>query len=100
SLVNGVLLQPLAYTEPQRLFAVREITPLFGRSAVNPVHAREWANQCPSLEQVALIRGGIVQVAAGGEPVSIPGVSVPHNFFALFGVEPVLGRTFLPEEEW
>jgi predicted permease len=99
SLVNGVLLQPLAFKDPQRLFAVRENSPLFGTVAVNPVHAREWATQCPSLEQVALIRGGPVQVAAGGEPVTVPGARVPHNFFALFGVQPMLGRTFLPEEE-
>jgi predicted permease len=99
SLVNSVLLQPLAYTDPNRLFAVREISPLFGQVAVNPVHAHEWSNQCPSLEQVALMRGGGVQVAAGGEPVSVPGVRVSYNLFTLFGVEPILGRTFLPEEE-
>ena len=103
SLVNAVLLQPLAYKDPQRLFAVREIQPSFRRLetvAVNPVHAREWADECPSLEQVALMRGGPRQMlAGGGEPVSVPGARVPHNFFALFGVEPILGRTFLPEEE-
>ena len=57
SLVNTVLLQPLAYQEPQRLFAVRELIPhFFGQNpvGVNPVHAREWAKQCPSLEQVAV----------------------------------------------
>ena len=99
SLVDGVLLKPLAFQEPERLFAVREITPLFGMVAVNPMHAREWAAQCPSLEQVALIRGSAAQVAAGGEPVTVPGAEVPHNLFALFGVHPMLGRTFLPEEE-
>jgi len=99
SLVNGVLLRPLAYADPGRLFALREISPLFGLVAVNPVHAREFADQCPSLDQVALIRGARVQIAGGGEPASVPGVRVPHNFFRLFGVDPILGRTFLPEEE-
>jgi hypothetical protein len=44
SIVNSVLLQPLAYKDPQRLFAAREISPLFaalGPVAVNPVHARD-----------------------------------------------------------
>lgn len=102
SLVNGVLLQPLAYKEPQRLFAVRELLPhLFGRNPipVNPLHAREWARQCPSIEQVALMRANRADLAAGGEPASIPGADVPHNLFSVFGVEPILGRTFLPEEE-
>src|SRR4030095_2198939 len=84
SLVNGVLLRPLAFEDPQRLFGVREISPLFGTVAVNPVHAREWAAQCPSLEQVTLIRSAPAQVSAGGEPVTVRGARVPHNFFALF----------------
>ena len=74
SLVNSVLLQPLAYKDPQRLFAAREISPLFaalGPVGVNPVHAREWAAQCRSLEQVTLVRGGPAQVAGGSEPVAV-----------------------------
>jgi hypothetical protein len=45
------------------------------------------------------MRGNRFDVASGGEPASIPGADVPHNLFTLFGVEPILGRTFLPEEE-
>jgi predicted permease len=100
SLVNSVLLQPLAYKDPQRLFAVREhLSPGRNPMPVNPVHAREWAKQCPSLEDVALMRSNRADVAAGGEPASVPGIDVPHNLFSLFGVEPILGRTFFPEEE-
>ncbi len=99
SLVNAVLLQPLAYKDPQRLFAVRESNPRFRVMPVNPMHAREWAKQCPSLEQVAVMRSNRADLAAGGQPASIPGADVPHNLFMLFGVEPILGRIFLPEEE-
>src|SRR5439155_18972366 len=74
SLVNGVLLQPLAYKDQQRLFAVRELNP--GLTPVNPMHAREWAKQCPSLEHVALMRINRADVAAGGEPASIPAADV------------------------
>lgn len=97
SLVDTVLLQPLAFKDPQRIFAVRELYP--GLVPVNPMHAHEWAKRCPSLEQVALMRGNRADVGSGGEPASIPGVYVPHNLFTLFGVQPVLGRTFFAEEE-
>ncbi|HYI93773.1 MAG TPA: ABC transporter permease [Bryobacteraceae bacterium] len=103
SLVNTVLLKPLAYQDPDRVFTIREV--VFDSrgqrsvTPVNPVHAREWAKHCPSLEQVALMGASTANVIAGGEPASIPAVDVPHNFFALFGVEPILGRPFLPEEE-
>ena len=102
SLINAVLLQPLAYKDPQRLFAARELFPrLAGQRAipVNPMHAREWGKQCPSLEQVALMRGERGQITAGGEPASVPGAQVSHNLFNLLGVEPILGRVFLAEEE-
>lgn len=99
SLVNGVLLQPLAYKDPQRVFAVNERYTGGGPMPVNPVHAREWAAQCPSLEHVALMRANRADVAHGPEPVSVAGVNVSHNLFALFGVEPILGRPFLAEEE-
>jgi putative ABC transport system permease protein len=102
SLVNSVLLQPLAYKDPQRLFSVGELLPhLLGQNptAVNPTHAQEWAKQCPSLEHVAYMRGDRADIAAGGEPASVPSVAVTHNVFTLFGVEPILGRAFLPEEE-
>jgi predicted permease len=102
SLVNAVLLQPLAFKDPRRVFVVREVTPQFsGRRSmpVNPVHAREWAKECPSIEDVALMRSSRADIASGGDPVSVPGANVAHNLFKLFGVEPILGRTFLPEEE-
>ena len=102
SLVNSVLLQPLAYKDPQRLFAVRELLPdLFGQTPipVNPVHARAWAKQCPSLEDVAVMRSNRADVASGGEPASVPGADVPYNLFTLFGVELILGRTFMADEE-
>ncbi len=102
SLVNSVLLRPLAYKDPQRVFAVGELLPhFFGQNpvGVNPTHARAWAQKCPSLEQVALMRGNRADVAAGGEPASFPSADVTRNLFSLLGVEPILGRTFLPEEE-
>jgi predicted permease len=103
SLINTVLLHPLAYRDPYRVFAVREVVfDSRGEGSVvpiNPVHAREWARQCPSVEHIALMRAASANVAAGGEPASIAGADVTHNLFMLFGVEPILGRTFLPEEE-
>jgi predicted permease len=103
SLIHTVLLQPLAYQDPHRVFAVREV--VFNArgesslSPVNPVHAREWAKQCPSLEQVSLMRAASASVVSGGEPASFPGAEVTPNLFTLLGVEPILGRTFLPAEE-
>src|SRR5262249_22094453 len=102
SLINVVLLQPLAYHDPERLFGVGELSLKNGvqlPDLVNPMHAQEWAKQCPSLEQVGLLRGNTVQLAGGAEPVLVAGADVSFNFFTLFGVQPIVGRAFLAEEE-
>ena len=100
SLVNTVLLQPLPYRQPDRIFAVRTMVQQdVGAFPVNPAQARQWATECPSLEQVAILRSSRGQVAAGTEPATLPGARVTHNFFSVLGVEPLLGRTFLAEEE-
>jgi putative ABC transport system permease protein len=98
SLVNGVLLRPLALRDPDSVFAVREITSV-GRAPVNPVHARAWAAGCPTLDEVALMRDARAEMTSGGEPAALRVVNVAHNLFTLLGVEPILGRTFRPEEE-
>jgi predicted permease len=100
SLVNGVLLQPLPYPDPERLFGARTTAPLGGGVfPVNPAQARVWGAASPSLDGVAILRPSRAQIAAGTEPVLIQGARVSHNFFSVLGVEPILGRTFLPEED-
>ena len=70
------------------------------RMPVNPMHAREWAKQCSSLEQVALMRGNRAEVVAGGEPASIPRRRMfPTISSRSSASQPILGRTFLAEEE-
>ena len=102
SLVDAVLLRPLAYEDPNRVFVARELDPqLFGERllGVNPVHAREWAAWCPSVEGVGLTQRANVQLTDAGEPVSVAGARMTHNLLALLGVEPIRGRGFRADEE-
>jgi predicted permease len=101
SLVNAVILRPLPYPDPDQLFAVREVRRENDVSVfpVNPVHARAWGAQCPSIAQVALLRGSRAQVAIGADPALLVGARVTHDFFALLGITPILGRTFREDEE-
>ena len=102
SLVDAVLLRPLAYDDPGRVFMAREIDPqLFGQNllGVNPVHAREWAVSCPSVEDVGLFRGAPAQLAGDGEPSAVAGSRITHNLLAVLGVAPIAGRGFRAEEE-
>jgi predicted permease len=97
-IVDTVLLRPLAYADPGRVYAAREITS-FGSTPVNPVHARTWGEACPSIESVALMRSARVRLFAGGEPVALSGAFVSASLFPLLGVEPIAGRAFHTDED-
>ena len=102
SVVNAVILQPLPYRDPGQLFAVREVRRENDVAVfpVNPTHARAWAEQCPSIARVTILRGSRGQIGAGNEPAAIAsGARVTHNFFATLGIEPLLGRAFRADEE-
>jgi predicted permease len=101
SLVNAIILTPLPYPDPDRLFAAREIRRENDVSVfpVNPTHARAWGAQCPSIAQVAMLRGSRAQLAIGTDPALLQGARVTHDFFTLLGITPILGRTFREDEE-
>jgi putative ABC transport system permease protein len=103
SVVNAVLLRPLPYPEPDRLMMVFSASERDGRSEIDgPVFGPDFVelrNQCRSCAQVAAYTGtGPSNLTGGGEPERVRVAEVTENLFATLGAQPVLGRTFLPEE--
>lgn len=102
SIVEGVLLRPLDYREPARLFAVEEIIPEVTQTLpVLPVNARhylEWRKSCSSFEEVAIADGEELNLT-GREPERLSAVRATASLFRLLGVEAQLGRTFAPDED-
>ncbi|MEO7143616.1 MAG: ABC transporter permease [Bryobacteraceae bacterium] len=103
SVVDSVLLRPLAYREPERLFSVREIVPaftaLYPTLPANPRHMEEWRKQWTSMEQVAAIHTTSLGLTGAGEPAQVTAGLVSWNFFAVLGVPPQFGRGFVPGED-
>jgi len=103
SIVNGVLLEPLKYREPGRLYVGLNISPPGSTLDRNwPINARqfsEWRKRCESCEQIAMADGRGYTLTGLGEPERLPGLRVSFNFFRTLGVEPARGRDFAPEEE-
>jgi hypothetical protein len=103
SIVNGVLLQPLRYREPGRLYMAENIPPagagLTRNLPVNARHFHEWRMHCRSCEDVALFQGASLTLVGAGEPVRLPALEMSYNFFRTLGVQPAIGRGFLEEEE-
>ena len=103
SVVNGVLLRPLAYREPQQLYVVREIVPQLAKFAptlrANIPNFRIWQKQVHSFAEVAIAVPTSADLTGAGEPEVIHGVRASANIFDVLGVQPALGRNFLPEED-
>src|SRR5262249_47823030 len=101
SVVNGVLLRPLPYKDPQQLvmvFAPRRLEQEFNISSGGFTLLRD---QKQVFEQVAAFLPMLdsASITGDGEPEFLGGVTVSANLFTLLGVEARYGRTFLPEEE-
>ena len=103
SIVDGVLLRPLAFKEPGRLYAAAEsmrgLSDANRRIPVNASHFRSWQEQCPSCEAGALLNPATFNLTGGGDPERVDGVSCTWTLFPLLGIEAQLGRTFLESED-
>ena len=96
SVVNGVLLEPLPYFEPERIVDFRHAEPSW---SVSEPEFKDYRRDLRPLERLAAYTDYEANLAGTQEPVRIKGVRVSDDFFSVLGVEPLLGRTFAPEEE-
>ena len=103
SVVNSVLLRPLAYRNPQQLYVIREIVPQWSKSypllAANLQDFLIWQKECHSFDQVALAESLDMTLRGAGETEQIHGVRGSANLFDVLGVHPALGRSFFSEED-
>jgi len=99
SVVNGVLLNPLRYAEPERLIALYSRTPNYDRASISYPNFLDWVRDNHSFSAVAAYRPDDFNLTGTGEPERVPAEMVSASFFPLLGVQPLLGRTLLPEED-
>ena len=98
SVVNGILLSPLPYRQPDRLMTVQLVIPELDQFPFWHVNARSvdaWRRACETTcrELAALQPGGVV-ATGDGTPERLTGARVLPGFFRLLRVEPLLGRVF------
>src|SRR5215212_6527695 len=98
SIVNAVLLNPLPYKQPERLVALWENVPGHGRWRSAPANFFDWKNQNTIFEDVSAFGASTFTLTGVGEPEQLVGGRVSSGYFAVVGVDPILGRAFLPEE--
>src|SRR5260370_23245608 len=103
SLVNGVLLRPPGYPEPDRLMTISQVAPKLLKSypalPVNIAIYREWRRQLTSFEHLGIGRASAFNMTGSGQPEQLRGAGVSANMFTVLGVQPQIGRSFLDSED-
>lgn len=99
SLVEGVLLRPLPYPEPDRLVWVRQTSEDGGMSSFSHPNFADLHERSSSFTALAAYSSYVVPVSVSGEAARVPVAAVSEDFFRAMGVQPSIGRGFT-EEEW
>lgn len=99
SVVNGVLLKPLPYPEPDRLVRVHEMVPTYGRFSVAPATFLDWRQQNTSFEHIAAYQNSNGTLVWDDGPERVLGVAVSWNLFELLKVAPVTGSGFVADQD-
>lgn len=99
SFVNGVMLKPLPYAEPERIVRVLEKPPGGGRNGISTLNYLDWQKDNTVFEYMAAQTGGSVTLTGTEEPVQLRGSRVSSHYFDIFGIKAALGRTFAADED-
>jgi predicted permease len=104
SVVNAVLLRPLGFKDASQLMSVYHVPPpasfpgmtRFSASAANYL---DWERQNHVFDRMAIYTYRSFDLTGGDKPEQVDTCAVSSGFFATLGVQPMLGRVFLPEED-
>jgi len=94
SVVNGVLLRPLSYPDPDRLLMVFD-----SQTSVAYPDFLDWRRESQFFTDMGTFRSGDFNFTGAGQPEQVSGEYVSASLFPVLGVAPFLGRGFLPEED-
>ncbi|MGC1423491.1 MAG: ABC transporter permease, partial [Terracidiphilus sp.] len=102
SVVEGVLLKPLAYPQADRLVGIWHSAPEIGfQGDLNMAPFLYFIDreQSTTLEDVGMYDGDSLSVTGAGEPEHVTGMDVTDGTLPLLGVKPVLGRLFTRRDD-
>src|SRR5215475_4676066 len=99
SVVNGVLLKPLPYREPEQLIRLFESSQTQPKFPVARGDFQNYREESATLAGLALYTRNDVELSQDGKPERLAALGVTAGFFDLLGVRPMLGREFRREDE-
>jgi predicted permease len=104
SVVNAVLLRPLPFRDPARLVQVWHVPPAksfpgMTEFAVSAANFIDWQQQNDVFDKMAIYTGSSLNLTGREQPEALQGGAVSADFFSTLQAQPMLGRTFTPDED-
>jgi predicted permease len=99
SVVDAVLLRALPYPEPEKIVRVWEQAPDGHRMNFSDPNFDDFRAQNSTFSEMAAYTFQTAAVSGGNEPVHVNVATVSRDFFKLFAIAPVRGRSFIAEEQ-
>jgi len=99
SVVNGVLLNPLPFPDPDALFALYTKTSTFSQSSIAYANFEDWQRQNRSFAYLAAFRSDDYNLTGSGEPERLHAHMISADFLPAYGITPLIGRNFRREED-
>jgi len=99
SVVNGVLLNPLPFSNPDGLYAAYTKTAAFEQGSIAYPNFLDWQKQNHSFSSLSAFRAEDYNLTGSGEPERVHAHMISVEFFPTLGLNPLLGRNFRPEED-
>ena len=99
SVVNGVLLRPLAYPAPGQLQMIWETSREFSQSSISYPNYLDWRRVNRSFTDMGAFVNYDFNFTGAGEPEQVDGAYSTASLLTALEVSPILGRNFLPQED-
>jgi len=99
SVVNGVLLNPLPFPQPEQLVAVYAKTATVPEGSITYPNFLDWHRDARSFSSFAAFRSENFNLTGAGTPERLHGHQISAEFFTMLGIKPILGRDIRPEED-
>jgi putative ABC transport system permease protein len=99
SFVDAVLLKPLPFPEPEKIINVWEKPPDSQRNVISSLNFLDWKSQNTVFSAMAAQTWSNLTLTGADVPVELKDARVSAGFFKIFGINPMLGRTFAPDED-
>lgn len=99
SVINAVLLQPLPYTEADRIVWMNESGPEVANRWVSYPNFLDWRNRTQSFEAMSTLRGWSMNITGSDTPENINARMVTADYFKVMGAAPIMGRDFTAADD-